>query len=82
MLGCVIRPGVCGGVKVEGKSKDGRVDTMRLKNLGGIESGGGVLSSGGGGMEIPTSSFPSLVCNFCVTIISKRLLLKSFKVVC
>ena len=44
---------VGGGVKVEGKGKgkDGRVDKMRLKKLGGIESGGGfcrcLLSSGG-----------------------------------
>ena len=30
-----------GGLKVEGK--DGRVDTTRLNNLGGIEYGGGVV---------------------------------------
>ena len=28
-----------GGVKVEGKGKYGRLETTRMKNLGGIESG-------------------------------------------
>ena len=36
-----------GGVKVEGKGKDGRVETTRPKNLGRIEFGGGLLLSGG-----------------------------------
>ena len=42
-LGCVV---CTGGMKVEvkGKGKDGRVEKMRLKKLGGIESGGGFLS--------------------------------------
>ena len=35
-----------GGVKVEGKGKDGRVETTRLRNIGGVESGGGLLSLG------------------------------------
>ena len=34
-----------GGVKMEGKGKDVRVKTTRMKNLGGIKSEGGLLSS-------------------------------------
>ena len=60
---------------MKGKVKDGRVETTRLKNLDGIKSEGGLLSLfffrlGVCGMEIPTSSLSSLVCNFCVAIIS------------
>ena len=32
-------------MNVEGKVQDGRVDTTRLKNLGGIKYEGGLLSS-------------------------------------
>ena len=48
VLGCVVRPG--GGVavmvaaKVEGKIKDVRLETTRLKNLGGIKYEGDLLS--------------------------------------
>ena len=42
VLGCFVYLRV--GVNVEGKGKDGRVEKMRLKKLGGIESGGGFLS--------------------------------------
>ena len=59
VLGCVFHPGVGGGLKVEGNSKEGRIETTRTKNIGGI-----VCS-----MEIPTLSLPSFVCNNCVTII-------------
>ena len=47
VLGCVVRPGWGGGggLKVEGNVKDIRLETTRLKKLGGIESGGGFLSS-------------------------------------
>ena len=46
MLCYVVRPvGGEGGLKVEGKGKDGRVETTRLKKLGGNESGVGFLPS-------------------------------------
>ena len=44
VLGCVVCQGG-GGVKVEGKCKDGKLETTRLKNLGGIKSEGGLLLS-------------------------------------
>ena len=45
VLGCVVHPGRGGGgVEVEGKGKDGRVDTTRIQKLGSITSGGGFLS--------------------------------------
>ena len=43
VLGCAVCPGG-GGVNVEGKGKDGRVETTRLKNVGGIKYEGGLLS--------------------------------------
>ena len=83
MLGYVVRPvGGEGGLKVEGKGKDGRVETTRLKKLGGNESGVGFLLSffqGVCGVEIPTLSLSSLVCNFCVTIISTLFFLRALK---
>ena len=42
-LGCVVY--LRGGVNVEGRGKDGRVEKTRLKNLDGTKSEGGVLSS-------------------------------------
>ena len=49
LMGCVVRPvvgrGGGGGMKVEGKGKDGRAETTRLKKICGIKSGGGLLSS-------------------------------------
>ena len=59
---------------------------MRLKNIGEIESRGGLLSpffvvGGSAVCEFPTSSISSLVCNFCVIIMSTCFLLKSFEVV-
>ena len=43
VMGCVVH---LGGreMNVKGKVKDGRVETTRLKNLGGIKSEGGLLS--------------------------------------
>ena len=37
VLGCVFHPGVGGGLKVEGNSKEGRIETTRTKNIGGIK---------------------------------------------
>ena len=46
VMGCVVRPSMGrGGVKVEGKGKDLRVETTRLNNLGWMESGGDLLLS-------------------------------------
>ena len=58
-----------GGVKVEGKCKDGRVETTILKNLGGIESGGGLLLSfvviwGSAVWKFQHQSLSPLVCIF------------------
>ena len=43
VLGCFVCLRV--GFNVEGKGKDGRVEKMRLKNLGGIKYEGGLLLS-------------------------------------
>ena len=44
VLGCVVYPGWGWEVKAEGKSNFRRVEKMRLKKLGRIESGRGLLS--------------------------------------
>ena len=59
------------------------METTRLKNLGGIKSGVGLVSSyvvaGGSAVcKFQHHRFPLWCVNFFVTIISTRLLLKRF----
>ena len=73
VLGCVIH---LGGeeMNVKGKGKYGRVETMRLKNLGGIKSEGGLLSlfvvvRWSAVWKFQLHCFPLWCVIFCVAII-------------